>query len=554
MVKGRVALDLLGPVWTRGILALVAGGLQALSILLPWTGEPAWWLQWISLAMFAVLVTRSTRLLEAATLGFAFALAWLAGSWWWLFISLHVYGNLPAPLAVAAVLALAGALSLYYAFASALAWRFGGLFTRDEQIPPKSSAWRFPMAFASAWMLAELARGQWLTGFPWGAGGYAHIDGPLAALAPWVGVYGVGFFAALAAAVLAQALHPLHSGRGQAPAALAHRATAYGQSYRVAIGAVATLVGILWFVPSGDHPLADPSTKSPSRLRVALLQGNIAQDEKFLPGSGVPLALDWYGKQMIGSAAQLVVAPETAIPLLPRDLPAGYLDEIAEKFRTGHRALLLGLPLGGDRAGYTNSVIGVRPLADAYRYDKHHLVPFGEFIPPLFRWFTELLQIPLGDFSRGDLSQPSFQWQGQRLAPNICYEDLFGEQLAARFTLAEEAPTILVNVSNIAWFGDSVAIDQHLQISRMRALELRRPMLRATNTGATAVIDHEGRVTARLPRLTRGVLEADVEGRVGITAFARWAGAWGLAPLWLLGLAMLAFAGLSPRDRGRGPD
>ncbi len=553
MVNGRVAPGPLAPSWIRGFLALVAGGLQALSILLPWTGEPAWWLQWISLAMLVALLARSSRLLEAATLGFAFALAWLAGSWWWLFTSLHVYGNLPAPLAVAAVLALAGALSLYYAIASALAWRIGGLSNSDGPIPSNSSAWRFPLAFASAWLLAELARGQWLTGFPWGAGGYAHVDGPLAVLAPWVGVYGVGFFAALAAAALARILVPLHSRRGQAPAGLAQRAPGYGHSYWVAMGALATLVGALWFVPAGDQPLAEPSAQGPSRLRVALLQGNIAQDEKFLPGSGVPLALDWYGKQMVGSAAQLVVAPETAIPLLPRDLPAGYLDEIAQKFRSGHRALMLGIPLGGDREGYTNSVIGVRPSADAYRYDKHHLVPFGEFIPPLFRWFTELMQIPLGDFNRGALAQPSFQWQGQRLAPNICYEDLFGEQLAARFTLTEDAPTILVNVSNIAWFGDSVAIDQHLQISRMRALELRRPMLRATNTGATAVIDHQGRVTARLPRLTRGVLEADVEGRAGITAFARWAGAWGLAPLWLLGLAMLAFAGLSRRDRGRGP-
>jgi apolipoprotein N-acyltransferase len=283
------------------------------------------------------------------------------------------------------------------------------------------------------------------------------------------------------------------------------------------------------------------------------LQGNIAQDEKFRPSSGIPLALDWYGRQMVGSDAQLVIAPETAIPLLPRDLPVGYLDEIAEQFRTGDRALMLGIPLGGEREGYTNSVIGLRPRADAYRYDKHHLVPFGEFIPPLFRWYTELMEIPLGDFRRGALSQPSFQWRGHRLAPNICYEDLFGEQLAASFTVPEEAPTILVNVSNIAWFGDSVAIDQHLQISRMRALELRRPMLRATNTGATAIIDHQGRVTARLPRLTRGVLEGEVEGRSGITAFARWAGAWGLAPLWLLGLALLAIAALPERTRGRPP-
>ncbi len=552
-MKGGVADALLAPAWTRGLLALVAGGLQALSILLPWTGEPAWWLQLVSLALLVGLVARSRRVLEAAALGFAFALAWLAGSWWWLFTSLHVYGALPAPLAVASVLALAGSLALYYATATAVAWRLGVFVQLGGSLWPGSAVWRFPLVFAAVWLLAELARGQWLTGFPWGAGGYAHVDGPLAVLAPWVGVYGIGFVAALAAAVVGQLLSPPRSGPDPATADPAHRASTRGRRLWLTVGALAMLVGALWLVPAGDRPLAPQMSQAASPLRVALLQGNIAQDEKFRPGSGIPLALDWYGRQMVGSGAQLVIAPETAIPLLPRDLPAGYLDEIAEQFRSGHRALMLGIPLGGEREGYTNSVIGLRPRADAYRYDKHHLVPFGEFIPPLFRWFTELMEIPLGDFRRGALSQPSFQWQGQRLAPNICYEDLFGEQLAVRFAVPEEAPTILVNVSNIAWFGDSVAIDQHLQISRMRALELRRPMLRATNTGATAIIDHQGRVTARLPRLTRGVLEGEVEGRSGITAFARWAGAWGLAPLWLLGLVLLAFAGFSERGIGRPP-
>ncbi|MFM7342965.1 MAG: nitrilase-related carbon-nitrogen hydrolase, partial [Betaproteobacteria bacterium] len=150
-----------------------------------------------------------------------------------------------------------------------------------------------------------------------------------------------------------------------------------------------------------------------------------------------------------------------------------------------------------------------------------HLVPFGEFIPPLFRWFVDLMNIPLGDFKRGAIGQVSFEWMGERLAPNICYEDLFGEELGARFADPAHAPTIFVNVSNIAWFGDTVAIDQHLQISRMRALEFGRPMVRATNTGATAVIDAQGRVTAMLPPHTRGTLEAAVQGSEGLTVYAR---------------------------------
>ncbi len=277
-------------------------------------------------------------------------------------------------------------------------------------------------------------------------------------------------------------------------------------------------------------------------LTVALLQGNIPQDEKFQPGSGIPLALQWYARALREAQADLVVAPETAIPLLPRQLPEGYLEAIAKEFAAGSRAALVGLPLGDLQAGYTNSVLGLRPGAPAYRFDKHHLVPFGEFIPPWFRWFTDLMRIPLGDFARGGIGQASFEWRGQRLAPNVCYEDLFGEELAARFADPERSPTVLVNVSNIAWFGDTVAIDQHLQISRMRALELGRPVIRATNTGATAIIDAQGRVVQRLPAHTRDILRGQVQGYAGLTPYARWTSQWQLAPLWGLAVAIVLIA------------
>jgi apolipoprotein N-acyltransferase len=237
-----------------------------------------------------------------------------------------------------------------------------------------------------------------------------------------------------------------------------------------------------------------------------------------------------------------VVAPETALPLLPHQLPEGYLDALRARFSSGRQAALIGMPLGNLEQGYTNSVIGLKPGADVYRFDKHHLVPFGEFIPPLFKWFTRMMNIPLGDFNRGPIGQPTFDWQGQRLLPNICYEDLFGEELAARFVDPAAAPTIFVNVSNIGWFGDSIAIDQHLQISRMRSLEFQRPMIRATNTGATVIIDHRGVVTHALPRLTRGVLTGEVEGRSDITPYAWWVSRLGLWPLWLLGAIVVAAA------------
>jgi apolipoprotein N-acyltransferase len=198
-------------------------------------------------------------------------------------------------------------------------------------------------------------------------------------------------------------------------------------------------------------------------------------------------------------------------------------------------------------------VLGLKPQqSQAYQYDKHHLVPFGEFIPPLFKWFTQMMNIPLGDFNRGAVGQASFDWAGQRWAPNICYEDLFGDELARRFVDETHAPTVMVNVSNIGWFGNTVAIDQHLQISRMRALELGRPMVRATNTGATVIINHRGEVTHSLPRHTRGVLSGAVEGRTGITPFAWWAGRLGLWPLWLLGIALISIAFYAASARARG--
>ena len=213
----------------------------------------------------------------------------------------------------------------------------------------------------------------------------------------------------------------------------------------------------------------------------------------------------------------------------------------------------MGLPLG-DGAQYTNSVLGFSAKPGApYRYDKHHLVPFGEFIPGMFRWFTDMMNIPLGDFRSGGLAQPHFAWQGQRISPNICYEDLFGDEIGANFRSEAEAPTILLNVSNIAWFGDSIAIDQHLNISRMRSLEFERPMVRATNTGATVVIDHRGRVTDALPRLTRGVLTAEVEGRVGRTIYAIWVSRFGLWPLWCGSLLVVAACWLAHRRRIAGP-
>jgi apolipoprotein N-acyltransferase len=523
-------------------LSLLAGGLQAMSIATPWNGEPQAWLQLLSLALLAWLLLlpvsphapdSSRPVISAAALGWLYAVAWLAGSFWWMFIAMHRYGGLPAPLAVLAVLALSGTLALYAAAACAL---YGYLARRLGPSRPALNA----LLFAALWLLAELARGSWFTGFGWAGGGYAHVDGPLAAYAPWIGVYGITAVTAWLAMMLASTGRQL---------LLSLRMQEGGRAWRSAsIGGLLMALGLC--LPLALQHGMSLQTQSTGILRIALLQGNIPQDEKFQPGSGVAMSLRWYGEQLmqVPQDTALVVAPETALPLLPQDLPAGYWSQLEARYaQNGASAALIGLPLGNFRDGYTNSVIGLAPGQEPYRYDKHHLVPFGEFIPMGFRWFTAMMQIPLGDFNRGDLNQASFAWQGQRLALNICYEDLFGEELGARFADAQTAPTVFVNLSNIAWFGDTVAVAQHLQISRMRAIEFARPMVRATNTGATALIDHRGRVLARLPSHTRGVLRVEVEGREGRTFYARWVARAGLWPLWGLGLTVLVVVALLGR-------
>jgi apolipoprotein N-acyltransferase len=487
------------------LLALVLGAIHSLPMSYPAT----WWVQIACVAGLAWQVSRATPG-RAALVGLSFGTAWLAAGTWWLYISMHFYGGLSAALAALAVLALSLFLSLYLAAAMAL-------FSRLRRNRPLLDA----LLFAACWMLAELARGVIFTGFPWAASGYAHVDGPLANLAPWIGVYGIGFVCAALGAGLVLGMRDV--GQRSAGAVLG-------------LGVSATVLIALALI----KPV--PFTRPSGTLTLTLLQSNVPQDQKFSEAY-LPQTLAWAQSQLLAAKGDLVLGPETLVPLLPEQLPADYWKPLALHFQRD-QAVLIGRPLGSFEAGYTNSVVGlsrdtIKWPGGFYRYDKHHLVPFGEFIPTGFRWFTNLMNIPLGDFSRGVRVAPSFVVKGERVAPNICYEDLFGEELAARFTDMNEAPTVLANLSNIGWFGDTIAVKQHLIISRMRSLELQRPMLRATNTGATAVIDYHGVVTHSLPPHTRGVLNAEVQGRRGLTPYIWWVSRFGLWPLPVVAVALM---------------
>ncbi|NVM74997.1 apolipoprotein N-acyltransferase [Duganella sp. SG902] len=453
-----------------------------------------WWpLEILGLATLFYQVLRSTSVKSAALIGWAFVAGWTAAGVHWLYVSMHTYGGMPAPLAALAVLLLGAAMGVYGALAMGTAW-----WLRQRWTLPLPAA--NLLVFPAVWALFEWVRGWLFTGFPWLSSGYAHNHSPLAGFAPVIGVYGLGWLAAVIAGAL---LLLLHRSRLRA-AALA-----------VTICVAGAGLGFLqWTYPEGKP------------ISVRLLQGNIPQDEKF-NGAKIVTTMKLYQDAITAAPADLIATPETAIITLPQQLPPDYLPGIAQFLNKTNSNLILGIFTADSQTAYFNSVIGIPAKLGSgyYRYDKHHLVPYGEFIPYGFRWFVNLMSIPLGDMTSGREIQPAFPIKDQRVLPNICYEDLFGEEIAAQLNrpaLDQKPATMLLNTSNLAWFGDTIAIPQHLQISQMRSLETGRPMLRATNTGATAIINGEGKVVQQLPVNTFGTLAATVQGMAGSTPYIIW--------------------------------
>lgn len=501
-------------------VAGLAGGLHTAAF----APVEAWWLQIAALALLAWRLP-GLRPAKAGWLGLAFGSVWLCSGLWWLFISMYRYGGLPAPLAALAVALLSLALSIYLAVAMALwaRWRSGRVGV-DAAL------------FAALWLAAELARARWFTGFPWLASGYAHTSGPLAAWAPWIGVYGIGALAAALAACIAWVLLPAAAGADR-PGVLdgGHRPGWLARGWPLGLGlavvALAQALPAAFTTPTGS-------------LSVSLLQPNVAQDLKF-DSQRMAENFERLARDIESARGDLVVTPESVVPLPLAMIDPAQWQRLQRAVSQPGRSALVGIFTGDDQQGYVNSMLALSAATDgtgpqAYRYGKQHLLPFGEFIPPGFGWFVRTMRIPLDDQASGHNSQP-WVMGSQRLRPLICYEDLFGEDIVAS-AVGEAAATIFVNASNLAWFGTHMVQDQHLQFSRMRALEFQRPFVRATNTGATTVIDHQGRVTARLPAATQGVLEAQVQGRSGSTPYGRWLHALGLWPLWALALGV---AGLS---------
>lgn len=429
-------------------------------------------LPWLSLALLLRWCRGADTPRSAAALGFAWGLGCFLGGVSWVYVSLHDVGGMLAPLAAVATLLFCAYLALYPALAAYALRRW-----RSDR------PWRDALLAGGAWVLTEWLRGWLLTGFPWLALGYSQTaPSPLAGYAPLLGVYGIGGLLAWLSAWL------IFAWRRPAPwlAAVAILAAGWGLRQQT------------WTQPVGDP------------ISVSLLQGNIPQSLKWVP-ERLPQSMRTYAKLAAEHPARLIILPETAIPLLFDRIPSAFLEELL-----AHGEILLGSPVRTREDGYTNGAVALRPGQALQTYAKVHLVPFGEFIPPGFDWFFRLVNIPMGEFTAGARGQPPIQLAGLRIMPNICYEDLFGDGILAGLADA----TLLVNLSNTAWFGDSLAQPQHLQIARMRAMETGRPILRATNTGMTASLAPDGSVAAMLPPFATDALTVTVRGYAGQTPFA----------------------------------
>jgi len=459
-----------------GIIALLAGALGVAAF------APLGWypLAYLSLAvLFHQWLGDAPR--EALRHGALYGLGYFGAGVSWVYVSVHTYGHVtPLPAAL-----VTSALVLYLCLFPALLGY--GLKRALPDTPPLPLL----IAFAAGWIVFEWLRGWLFTGFPWLTVGSSQVDALLAGYAPLAGVYGVGLAAALTAALLV---------------ALPRRGT-----WLPAL----LVLGVVW---AGGF-LLDRVEWTEARgapLKVALVQGNIAQETKWAPENLKHTLTRYMTLTFDLAPTDLVVWPETAIPAFYDQMEDSLIPQLDAELKTTRTVLLTGIPVL-DKASwrYYNSVVS---LGEAHRfYYKQHLVPFGEYLPlrGLIGNSLDALAVPNADFSSGGESQPLLEVAGNPVATSICYEVVFAEEI--RRALPQAA--LLVNVSNDGWFGASLAPHQHLEMARLRAKETGRPMLRATNTGISALIDHTGRIIARSPQFEEAVVTGDITPRRGATPY-----------------------------------
>ncbi len=464
----------------------------------------AWWPIGVLAPALLFALIRGLPPRRAAWTGAAFGAGLFGCGTYWLYTCLHGFGLVPVWLTLVLMAALIAAMSSYCAALCYLANRFWlkPLATRDWLVLPV------------LWVLLEWLRGWALSGFPWLSLGYAFIDSPLAAWAPLLGVYGVTWAAVMAVVAVNVLL------RMTMPA-----------SRRLIAAAV---LAALFLVPTiaARH---DWTRAAGAAIAVAAVQGAVPQDQKWQADNRDATLARYANLTTQAWGARIIVWPEAALPVLANDIP-NYLRDLHAAGRAHGADFAIGLlSFQPQTRQFHNGLLVLSSAGDGWYY-KRHLVPFGEYFPvPAFvRSWMRLMSLRYDDISPGREDQPVLSASGQKLGLTICYEDAFGSQ---QLKILREA-TLLINVTNNAWYGDSTAPHQHLQISRMRALEAGRYLVRATNDGITAVIGPHGEIVARLPQFQEGVLHAEVRPMTGLTPYAR----FGNYPVVIGAGALLALA------------
>ena len=423
----------------------------------------------------------------AFVLGFKYGLGLYVIGIYWIYISLHDFGGMPWWFAAFSTFCLCAFMALFVGLVGYLSQRFGYLIASIPVL----------------WGLSDWVRSWIFTGFPWLTMGYSQVPhSPLAGYMPVVGVYGVSVITVFVAALIAYWFNYWLNNK---PSLIFKRNSIAALVLIIVTGNVLKIVE--WTTPIGQP------------ISVALLQGNISQTEKWSPETAQN-TINQYIEMAQASKAQLIVLPETALPVLSSQIDPSIKEALSAQAKKNGGGIIVGVVEQDDSTKqYFNSAICFGcPLVNSYR--KNHLVPFGEFIPlkQVFGWiYRDWLNMPLSDLSRGGNTQGHMKIVGQKVAMNICYEDVFGEEIARN----NKSSTLMINISNDAWYGQSYAAYQHMQFSQARAIETGRMMLRATNTGATAAIDTHGYVLAHAPHDTQVTLDVMAQGYTGSTPYLR---------------------------------
>ncbi|ELR64356.1 Apolipoprotein N-acyltransferase [Photobacterium marinum] len=484
----KTSLQTLG----RLLPAAPAGALTTLSFA-PYNH---WYLAPVSLFAFFYLLQNQT-VKRSALIGFLWGLGLFGTGISWVHVSIDTFGGMPKIASLFLMSMLIGYLALFPA-------AFGALFNRFNRGRPFH---QLLLSGPVLWLLLDWFRGWFLTGFPWLWMGYSQIDSPLASIAPILGVEGITLALILCSAALVAAL----SYRNWKPLLIP-----------VAIMIISTFTGaIKWVTPAPEKS-----------VDVALIQGNISQAMKWLPSQRWPTLMKYTDLTRENWDADIIIWPEAAIPALETQVPS-FLQNLDSAARYNKTTVITGVLDQKPNGEYFNNILtlGMNEASSykyetANRYSKHHLLPFGEFVPfgELLRPLAPFFNLPMSSFSRGEFIQPNLEASGYSLAPALCYEIAFSEQVRQNVSQDTE---LLLTLSNDAWFGKSIGPFQHMEIAQMRSLELGKPLLRATNNGVTGVVDHTGRIVQQIPQFETAVLRTTVVPTEGLTPYTT-LGSWPL--------------------------